>query len=65
MKEVVVTPEALAAARSELGRLGGKAGRGISKRRPPEYYKMISKLGVAARREKRLVREDLGYGGDY
>jgi hypothetical protein len=59
-----VSPEALKAARSELARQGGKAGRGAAKRREPEHYKLLGKLGPAARKE-RIVREDCGHGGDW
>jgi hypothetical protein len=37
---------------SELARIGGKAGRGDSKRRTPEHYKKIQRLAIKARREK-------------
>ena len=35
-----------------LGRLGGKAGTGESKRRSPEHYRRLSRLGVATRLKK-------------
>jgi len=35
-----------------LGRLGGKAGTGASKRRDPEHYRTISLKAAAARRKK-------------
>lgn len=35
-----------------LGRIGGKA-KGGRKRRSPEFYQLLSKLGVLARQEKK------------
>jgi hypothetical protein len=36
----------------KIGSKGGKAGRGERKRRSPEHYARLSKLGVAARLAK-------------
>jgi len=37
---------------SEFSSRGGKAGTGESKRRSPEHYKRLARLGVAARLRK-------------
>lgn len=39
-------------AASVLGRKGGKAGSGKAKKRSPEHYSRLSKLGVEARKFK-------------
>lgn len=37
---------------AEIGRKGGAAGKGASKRRPPEHYRRMAELSVARRAEK-------------
>lgn len=42
---------------SEFGRMGGKSGKGESKRRDPEHYIRIAKLSHESRRKKREEAE--------
>ena len=41
-------------AASALGRLGGRAGTGASKRRSREHYQAAQKAGVESRRARRI-----------
>ena len=45
--------DALTTAAATLGRKGGKAGRGVSKRRSQSHYSSIGKLGAIARAKNR------------
>ena len=47
-------------AAAALGSKGGKAGRGASKRRSPEFYRELARKGVEARRKKREAWKRLG-----
>ena len=42
------TDPGLRTAAAEMGRKGGSAGRGSSKRRSPEHYRKLQKLSVTA-----------------
>lgn len=41
----------------EFSKRGGKAGTGESKRRSPEHYAKLARLGVAARRLRQWAKE--------
>jgi len=51
MNEPEISPDISAAARA-FGAMGGRAGTGKAKRRSPDFYKKIGKLGAKARHRK-------------